>query len=55
MKKAMISQPMLGRTDEEILATRAKAKAALEAKGFEVVDTFFQEQWAEAATRENAQ
>ena len=35
MKKAMLSQPMAGKTDEEIVATREKAVAVLKAKGYE--------------------
>lgn len=34
MMKAMLSQPMAGKTDEEIIATREKAIAALKAKGY---------------------
>ena len=45
MKKAMLSQPMAGKTDEEIIATREKAIAALEAKGYEVVNTLFTDEW----------
>lgn len=45
MKKAMFSQPMAGKTDEEIIATREKAIQALEAKGYEVVDTLFTDEW----------
>lgn len=37
MKKAMLSQPMAGKTDEEIVATREKAIKILEEKGYEVV------------------
>ena len=33
-KRAMISQPMAGKTDEEIKATREKAIAALKEKGY---------------------
>lgn len=43
--RAMISQPMRGFTDEQIEAVRAKAKEYLELHGYEVVDTFFQDQW----------
>ena len=32
MKKAMLSQPMYGKTDEEIVATREKAIKVLEEK-----------------------
>ena len=44
-RKAMLSQPMAGRTDEEIIATREKAVKALEEMGFEVVNTFFTDEW----------
>lgn len=39
MMKAMLSQPMAGKTDEEIIVTREKAVAALKAKGYEIVNT----------------
>ena len=45
IKKAMISQPMAGKTDEEIVATREKAIQALEVKGYEVVNTLFTDEW----------
>lgn len=45
MKKAMLSQPMGGKTDEEIIETRNKAINALEAKGYEVVNTLFTDEW----------
>ena len=35
--KAMLSQPMNGKTDEEIKATREKAIKALEEKGYSFV------------------
>lgn len=41
MMKAMLSQPMAGKTDEEIVAVREKAIADLEAMGYEVVNTYF--------------
>ena len=44
MKKLFISQPMRGKTDEEILAERADAvQAARDALGeeVEVIDSFF--------------
>ena len=44
-KKAMLSQPMAGKTDEEIVATREKAIAALKDKGYEVVNTLFTDEW----------
>lgn len=40
-KKAMISQPMAGKTHEEIVETRDKAVAVLEGMGCEVVNTLF--------------
>lgn len=45
MKKAMLSQPMAGKTDEEIVATREKAMAALKEKGYEVINTLFTDEW----------
>lgn len=40
-KKAMISQPMAGRTDAEIVEAREKAVEELEGMGYEVVNTLF--------------
>lgn len=45
MKKAMLSQPMGGKTDAEIIATRENAIAALKAMGYEVVNTLFTDDW----------
>ena len=45
MKKAMLSQPMAGKTNEEIVATREKAINALEEKGYEIVNTLFTDEW----------
>lgn len=45
MKKAMLSQPMAGRTGEEIIATREKAIKELTEKGYEVVNTLFTDEW----------
>lgn len=45
MKKAMLSQPMAGKTNEEIVATREKAISALEEKGYEIVNTLFTDEW----------
>lgn len=44
-KRAMISQPMAGKTDEEIIEDRERAVAALTAKGYEVVNTYFSDKW----------
>lgn len=45
MMKAMLSQPMAGKSDQEIIATRERAIAALEAKGYEIVNTPFTDEW----------
>ena len=45
MKKAMLSQPMAGKTQEEIVATRKRAIEALERRGYEVVNTLFNDEW----------
>lgn len=45
MKKAMLSQPMAGKTNEEIVATREKAIKFLESNGYEVVNTLFTDEW----------
>ena len=44
-KKAMLSQPMAGKTDAEIVATRERAIAFLEGNGYEVVNTLFTDEW----------
>lgn len=46
MKRLFISQPMRGKTDEEILAVRAKAIESAErnlGEKVEVIDSFFQD------------
>ena len=43
--KAMLSQPMAGKTKEEIVATREKAIAALKEQGYEIVNTLFTDEW----------
>lgn len=45
MKKATLSQPMAGKTDEEIVETREKAITALTGQGYEVVNTLFTDEW----------
>lgn len=45
MMKAMISQSMAGKTDEEIKKTREKAIAVLKEKGYEIVNTLFTDEW----------
>ena len=44
--KVMISQPMAGKTDKEIAATREKAIKFLEEKGYKVVDSYFKKEFA---------
>lgn len=51
MKKLYISQPMKGKTNEEILATREKAIASAErelGEKVEVIDSFFKDAPTEA-------
>ena len=43
--KAMLSQPMRGKTDKEIVADRNRAITYLESKGYEVINTFFTDEW----------
>lgn len=45
IRKAMLSQPMAGKTDEEIEATRNRAIADLKSRGFEIVNTLFTDEW----------
>ena len=43
--KAMLSQPMAGKTDEEIIQTRERAIRILKEKGYEIVNTLFTDKW----------
>lgn len=43
--KVMISQPMAGKTDQEIVETRERAIKVLEKKGYTVVNTLFTDEW----------
>ena len=45
MMKAMLSQPMAGKSEEEIKATRKQAIKVLEEKGYEIVNTLFTDEW----------
>ena len=45
MKKAMLSQPMAGKTQEEIIVTREKAISDLTKRGYEIVNTLFTDEW----------
>ena len=39
--KAMISQPMRGKTEEQVRAERVETVKQLESRGYEIVDTVF--------------
>ena len=41
----MLSQPMAGKTEEEIREARERAISVLEAKGYEIVNTLFTDEW----------
>lgn len=43
--KAMLSQPMGGKSNEEIISARERAIKALESRGYEVVNTLFTDEW----------
>ena len=43
--KAMLSQPMAGKTQLEIVETRNKAISILEGLGYEIVNTLFTDEW----------
>ena len=43
--KAMLSQPMATKTEEEIIETRERAIQKLEEMGYEVVNTLFTDEW----------
>ena len=45
MKKAMISQPMAGKTEKEIIETREQAMDELKKRGYEIVNTLFTDEW----------
>ena len=44
MMKVMLSQPMAGKTEEEIIATRERAIAVLKERGYEIINTLFNEE-----------
>ena len=52
IKRAMISQPMAGKTDDEIAVTRDKAHAKLNEIGYEFVNTLFTDEWYSDAAME---
>ena len=43
--KAMLSQPMAGKTEQEIIETRERAIMALKENGYDVVNTLFTDEW----------
>lgn len=45
MAKAMLSQPMAGKTEKEIIETRERAMKALREAGYEIVNTLFTDEW----------
>ena len=45
MKKAMISQPMAGKTAEEITKDREAAYKYLNSQGYAIVNTYFTDEW----------
>ena len=45
MQKAMLSQPMAGKTDAEIIETRNRAIGVLKREGYEIVNTLFTDEW----------
>jgi hypothetical protein len=44
-KRIMISQPMDGRTEQEIRATRSRVTEILEAQGYEIANSLFTDAW----------
>nr|DAI45370.1 MAG TPA: deoxyribosyltransferase [Caudoviricetes sp.] len=45
LPRAMVSQPMDGKTQEEIVETRQRAIRALWKRGYEVINTLFTDEW----------
>ena len=45
MRKAMLSQPMAGKTEKEIVDTRERAIRTLEKEGYSIVNTLFTDEW----------
>ena len=43
--KAMLSQPMAGKTEQEIIETRECAITKLTEMGYEIVNTYFTDEW----------
>ena len=45
MQKAMLSQPMAGKNETEIIETRNRAIEVLKREGYEIVNTLFTDEW----------
>ena len=45
MQKAMLSQPMAGENETEIIETRSRAIEVLKREGYEIVNTLFTDEW----------
>lgn len=45
MAKAMISQPMAGKTEKEIVETRENAITFLKERGYDIVNILFTDDW----------
>lgn len=45
MAKAMISQPMAGKTEKEIVEARENAITFLKERGYDIVNTLFTDDW----------
>ena len=43
--KAMLSQPMAGKCEKEIIETRERAIKVLKGKGYDIVNTLFTDEW----------
>ena len=52
MKTAMISQPMAGKTEQEILEEKVKATKELNNHGYEVINTYFADEWTKTENLE---
>lgn len=48
--KAMLSQPMAGKTEKEIRETRNRAIKALTDMGYQVINTLFTDEWYSQAS-----
>ena len=44
-RKAMLSQPMGGKTNDDIVETRERAIEYLSSAGYEIVNTLFTDEW----------